>query len=54
MRVSKNWVKFNKMFTLSPWGEYLSNHKLFNAGMNALSDKALRLENLTQPALLEG
>ncbi|WP_429168766.1 hypothetical protein, partial [Aeromonas rivipollensis] len=22
MRVSKNWVKFNKMFTLSPWGEY--------------------------------
>ena len=25
-------------------GEYLSNHKLFNAGMNALSDKALRLE----------
>ncbi|WP_338405827.1 Mor transcription activator family protein [Aeromonas salmonicida] len=19
MRVSKNWVKFNKMFTLSPW-----------------------------------
>lgn len=20
MRVSKNWVKFNKMFTLSPWG----------------------------------
>ncbi|MDR5971543.1 UNVERIFIED_CONTAM: hypothetical protein NQD88_25595, partial [Escherichia coli] len=35
-------------------GEYLSNHKLFNAGMNALSDKALRLENLTQPALLEG
>lgn len=35
-------------------GEYLSNHKLFNAGMNALSDKSLRLENLTQPALLEG
>lgn len=21
MRVSKNWVKFNKMFTLSPWYE---------------------------------
>lgn len=21
MRVSKNWVKFNKMFTLSPWGQ---------------------------------
>jgi len=35
-------------------GEYLSNHKLFNAGMNALSDKSLRLETLTQPALLEG
>lgn len=34
-------------------GEYLSDHKLFSAGMNALSDKALRLENFTQPALLE-
>ncbi|WP_392342170.1 integrase family protein [uncultured Shewanella sp.] len=34
-------------------GEYLSDNKLFNAGMNALSDKALRLENFTQPALLE-
>ncbi len=22
MRVSKNWVKFNKMFTLSPWVIY--------------------------------
>jgi hypothetical protein len=34
-------------------GEYLSDNKLFSAGMNALSDKALHLENLTQPALLE-
>tara|TARA_R110002153_G_scaffold107268_2_gene247270 strand:+ start:13 stop:1146 length:1134 start_codon:yes stop_codon:yes gene_type:complete len=34
-------------------GEYLTNHKLFSAGMNALSDKALRLENFTQPALVE-
>jgi len=34
-------------------GEYLSDHKLFSEGMNALSDKALRLETLTQPALLE-
>lgn len=34
-------------------GEYLSDHKLFSAGINALSDKALRLETLTQPALLE-
>jgi hypothetical protein len=34
-------------------GEYLSDNKLFSAGMNALSDKALRLESLTQPALLE-
>lgn len=25
MRVSKNWVKFNKMFTLSPWGDDPSN-----------------------------
>ncbi|MEA9439017.1 hypothetical protein VCX44_25400 [Aeromonas caviae] len=23
MRVSKNWVKFNKMFTLSPWVVYV-------------------------------
>jgi hypothetical protein len=34
-------------------GEYLSDNKLFNAGINALSDKALRLESFTQPALLE-
>lgn len=35
-------------------GEYLEENKLFNAGMDALTDKALHLENLTQPALLEG
>lgn len=35
-------------------GEYLEENKLFNAGMGALTDKALHLENLTQPALLEG
>lgn len=35
-------------------GEYLKEHKLFNAGMSALTDKALHLENLIQPALLEG
>jgi hypothetical protein len=35
-------------------GEYLEENKLFNAGMNALTDKALHLENLTQPAPLEG
>lgn len=34
-------------------GEYLSDNKLFSAGVNALSDKALRLESFTQPALLE-
>ena len=34
-------------------GEYLSDNKLFNAGMCALSDKALRLESITQPVLLE-
>jgi len=34
-------------------GEYLSENKLFSAGMNALSDKALRLESFTQPVLLE-
>lgn len=36
-------------------GEYLTEHKLLQAGMNALTDKALCLEQLThQPALLEG
>ncbi|GLX82292.1 gamma-mobile-trio integrase GmtZ [Thalassotalea eurytherma] len=35
-------------------GEYLEENKLFSAGMSALTDKALHLENLTQPALLEG
>lgn len=36
-------------------GEYLSEHKLLQAGMKALTDKALCLEQLThQPALLEG
>ena len=35
-------------------GEYLADQKLFNAGMNALTDKALHLKNLTQTALLEG
>ena len=35
-------------------GEYLEKNKLFNAGMSALTDKALHLENLSQPALLEG
>lgn len=35
-------------------GEYLEENKLFNAGMSALTDKALHLENLTQQALLEG
>ncbi|MFZ5381051.1 hypothetical protein ACOY98_20690, partial [Aeromonas hydrophila] len=27
MRVSKNWVKFNKMFTLSPWPRAPANTK---------------------------
>lgn len=35
-------------------GEYLEENKLFSAGMSALTGKALHLENLTQPALLEG
>ena len=36
-------------------GEYLTEHKLLQAGMNALTDKVLRLEHLThQSALLEG
>lgn len=35
-------------------GEYLEENKLFSAGMSALTDKALHLENLTKHALLEG
>lgn len=35
-------------------GEYLEENKLFSAGMSALTGKALHIENLTQPALLEG
>lgn len=35
-------------------GEYLKENKLLNAGMSALTDKALHLENLTQSVLLEG
>ena len=27
MRVSKNWVKFNKMFTLSPWTVQAANQE---------------------------
>jgi hypothetical protein len=44
---------YRKVASYIEAGEYLSDHKLFSAGMNALSDKALRLETLTQPALLE-
>tara|TARA_Y100001954_G_C15796731_1_gene598028 strand:- start:1275 stop:2471 length:1197 start_codon:yes stop_codon:yes gene_type:complete len=45
---------FRKVANYIEAGEYLEENKLFNAGINALSDKALRLENFTQPALLEG
>jgi hypothetical protein len=34
-------------------GEYLQDNKLFNAGVNALTDKALCLEKIIKPALLE-
>lgn len=44
---------YRKVASYIEAGEYLSDHKLFSAGMNALSDKALRLETLTKPALLE-
>lgn len=44
---------YRKVASYIEAGEYLSDHKLFSAGMNALSDKALRLETLTQPALVE-
>ncbi|MGP4931262.1 MULTISPECIES: gamma-mobile-trio integrase GmtZ [Gammaproteobacteria] len=45
---------FRKVANYIEAGEYLEENKLFNAGMKALTDKALRLENLTQTALLEG
>lgn len=34
-------------------GEYLQDNKLFNAGVHALTDKALCLEKIIKPALLE-
>ena len=44
---------FRKVASYIEAEEYLTEHKLFNAGMSALTDNALHLENLTQPALLE-
>ncbi len=34
MRVSKNWVKFNKMFTLSPWRIENSQHYILDVVFN--------------------
>ncbi len=45
---------FRKVANYIEAGEYLKENKLLSAGMSALTDKALHLENLTQPALLEG
>lgn len=45
---------FRKVANYIEAGQYLEENKLFNAGMKALTDKALRLENLTKSALLEG
>lgn len=36
MRVSKNWVKFNKMFTLSPW---VYNHERPNMALGGYTPK---------------
>jgi hypothetical protein len=44
---------YRKVASYIEAGEYLSDNKLFSAGMNALSDKALCLEKFTQPGLLE-
>lgn len=35
-------------------GKYLEENKLFDAGISALTDKTLHLENLIQPVTLEG
>jgi hypothetical protein len=34
-------------------GEYLKDNKLFSEGISALTDNAIRLENINTPALLE-
>ena len=44
---------YRKVASYIEAGEYLSDNKLFSAGMNAMSDKALHLESFTQLTLLE-
>jgi len=44
---------FRKVANYIEAGEYLIENKLLNEGMKALTDKALHLNGLTQPALLE-
>lgn len=39
MRVSKNWVKFNKMFTLSPWVHARPDNGLFPIGTGGALDR---------------
>ena len=52
MRVSKNWVKFNKMFTLSPWDDSLP-HLTQAKKLQSLHDKAsVDEEVVPQPQLL--
>ena len=43
MRVSKNWVKFNKMFTLSPWPSPEGE------GMTRANTKPLIFTRTTEP-----
>ena len=45
MRVSKNWVKFNKMFTLSPWAR--------SDGLTQL-ETGQRLSRLVHPSSVPG
>ncbi|KXI29414.1 gamma-mobile-trio integrase GmtZ [Paraglaciecola hydrolytica] len=44
---------YRKVASYIEAGEYLTDNKLFSAGVNALTGKVLSLENFIQPALVE-
>ncbi|WP_429170604.1 hypothetical protein, partial [Aeromonas rivipollensis] len=48
MRVSKNWVKFNKMFTLSPWANIEACWTWSNIGNEAYTQQNGHLWDLSK------
>lgn len=44
---------YRKVASYIEAGEYLTNNKLFSEGINALTDKAIRLDSIALPNLLE-